>query len=485
MRETIDFFSDLNTLILATAILGMLAWAAWAYISDRRHPTSALRRSFPLLARGRYSLEHMGVFLRQYMFQGDRAELPFNREQRKWCYRASDNDTRTIPFGSTHDPTTLGSFTFKPSLYPTLEEDSVLPVPKTIGDNTQHPYTVRKLIHISGMSYGSLSKPAVEALAQGAKMAGCWLNTGEGGITPYHLDSGADVVVQIGTGHYSMRREDGGIDFDKLIEIASHPNVKMFELKISQGAKPGKGGVLPGNKITDEIANLRGIPPGKDSYSPNRHIEAGSAESLLDLVAKIRRESGKPCGIKLCVGNEKELDDLLSKVKKDCGPDFITVDGAEGGTGAAPASLMDYVGLLLFDALPTVDKLLRKYGLREKVEIIASGKLVTPDRVAAALAHGADFCVSARGFMFALGCIQALHCNDNTCPTGITTHDPKLTKNLIVDYRAERVANYVKNLEWEVGVIAHSCGVQHPRELTTDHLYGGVYYGTEFNVSTS
>jgi len=470
MREIISFFSDFNTLILATGIMGMVIWAVYAYIQDKNHPTSALRRSFPLLARGRYFLEHAGVFLRQYMFAGDRTELPFNREQRRWVYRASDNEKRTVPFGSTHDLSDPNSFNFLPSLYPTLDEDSVQPTTLVIGEHTPNPYKTNHIFHISGMSFGSLSAPAVQALGIGAKESGCWMNTGEGGISPYHIESGADLVVQIGTAHYSMRNEDGTLDFDKLKSIAQIESVKMFELKLSQGAKPGKGGILPAKKITKEIAEIRGIPVGVDSISPNRHMEAPNDEGLLELIAKIRNVTNKPCGIKMCLGNIEEFETLVSKIDVKNGPDFITIDGGEGGTGASPASLIDYVGMPLFKALPLVHDVLKQAKLRDSIEIIASGKLITPEKVAGALAYGADFVVSARGFMMSLGCIQALHCNDNTCPTGITTQDEDLQKNLIVPYRAERVKNYINNMEYEVGVIAHSCGCKYPRDLNLGHI---------------
>jgi glutamate synthase domain-containing protein 2 len=320
------------------------------------------------------------------------------------------------------------------------------------------------------MSFGSLSAPAVQALGIGAKESGCWMNTGEGGISPYHIESGADLVVQIGTAHYSMRNEDGTLDFDKLKSIAQIESVKMFELKLSQGAKPGKGGILPAKKITKEIAEIRGIPVGVDSISPNRHMEAPNDEGLLELIAKIRNVTNKPCGIKMCLGNIEEFETLVSKIDVKNGPDFITIDGGEGGTGASPASLIDYVGMPLFKALPLVHDALKQAKLRDSIEIIASGKLITPEKVAGALAYGADFVVSARGFMMSLGCIQALHCNDNTCPTGITTQDEDLQKNLIVPYRAERVKNYINNMEYEVGVIAHSCGCKHPRDLNLGHI---------------
>ena len=470
MLNFLEIISNITTAIIGTVMLILAVWAIIAYFNDKRHPQSALRRSFPLLARGRYNLEHAGVFLRQYLFAMDREELPFNREQRRWAYRAADNENRTIPFGSTHDLNKEGEVVFKPSLYPTLTEDSVLPEKRIIGEDTPNPYIASHIFNISGMSFGSLSKSAVIALGKGAKMSGCWLNTGEGGITPYHLDSGADIVMQIGTAYYSVRTPEGGLDWNKLKEIAAHPNIKMFELKLSQGAKPGKGGILPAKKITEEISKLRGIPINEDSVSPNRHIGIETPQQLLDFIGKIKTETKKPCGIKLCLGNVQEFEELVSLMKNGPAPDFITIDGGEGGTGASPASLIDFVGLPLFESLPIVHQTLINNGLREQIEIIASGKLITPDKVATALAYGADFCVSARGFIFALGCIQALHCNDNTCPTGITTQNKRLEKGLKIDYRAIRVKQYAENLEYEVGAIAHSCGCPHSRALKPEHL---------------
>ncbi|HEB55694.1 MAG TPA: FMN-binding glutamate synthase family protein, partial [Gammaproteobacteria bacterium] len=253
---------------------------------------------------------------------------------------------------------------------------------------------------------------------------------------------------------------------------AAHPQVRMFEIKLSQGAKPGKGGMLPAAKVTQEIAQIRGIPAFKDSISPNRHPDISSVEDLVDMIQHVRRVTGKPVGFKLVLGGCGHLDKLFQLIVKrglDHAPDFITVDGAEGGTGAAPMPLMDNVGLPLHESLPLLVDKLNEYGLRERIRVIASGKLVTPGSVAWALCVGADFITSARGFLFALGCIQAMQCNRNTCPTGITTHNPRLQKGLNPEDKAERVKNYVHNLVHEVGLIAHSCGVSEPRELRRQH----------------
>jgi glutamate synthase domain-containing protein 2 len=322
------------------------------------------------------------------------------------------------------------------------------------------------------MSYGAISKNAVLALSYGAKMGGCWLNTGEGGVSDYHLESGCDIIAQIGTAKYGFRDLKGDFSDARLKELAALPQIKMFELKLSQGAKPGKGGILPAIKVTPEIAKIRGIPPREDSISPNRHPEIGNSAQLLDFMNHMRDISEKPVGFKVVLGSYEWLDDLFGLIVKrglDCAPDFITLDGAEGGTGAAPAVLMDYMGLPINESLPVLIDKLKEYGLRDRIKVIASGKMITAGAVTRALCIGADFVNSARGFMFALGCIQALRCHDNTCPTGITTHNPKRVDGLDVKSKALNVANYVRRVNYEVGVISHSCGVREPRELTRRH----------------
>jgi len=464
----LEVLSALFVLVLGGGVLAVIAM----YILDITQTKQAIRRNYPVIGRFRYFFEHMGTFFRQYFFAMDREELPFNRAERSWVYRAAKNVDSTVPFGSTRDLRPAGTVFFVNCAFPTLGEDAAPPKELTIGPFCKHPYTTNSILNISGMSYGALSRPAVLALSRGARKAGCWMNTGEGGLSPYHLEGGADLVVQIGTAKYGVRDEHGRLSDDRLREVASHEQVRMFEIKLSQGAKPGKGGILPAAKVTEEIAHIRGIPVHTDSISPNRHPEINSVGDILDMVAQIRGVTGKPVGFKTVIGSLDWLDDLFREVHRrgiESAPDFITIDGAEGGTGAAPMSLIDNMGMPLNEALPlTVNKLL-EYNLRDRVKVIASGKLITPDRVAWALCMGADFVVSARGFMFALGCIQALQCNKDTCPTGITTHDRRLQRGLDPEDKAVRVANYVHNLVHEVGVIAHACGVSSPRELRRWH----------------
>jgi len=343
----------------------------------------------------------------------------------------------------------------------------------TIGGDTRTPFVAKSFFNISGMSYGAISKPAVQALSKGAKEAGIWMNTGEGGLSPFHLEGGCDVVFQIGTAKFGVRDTDGKLSDDKLREVAAHENVRMFELKLAQGAKPGKGGILPGEKVTEEIAKIRGLNVGQDGISPNRHAEVNSWDELLDLIGHIREVTGKPVGIKTVVGAENAVQDLFDTIVKrgvEAAPDFITIDGGEGGTGAAPMPLIDLVGMSVREALPLVANIRDKAGLSCRVRMIASGKLVNPGDIAWALAAGADFVTSARGFMFSLGCIQALKCNKNTCPTGIKTHDPRFQKGLVVSEKYKRVARYATDIIHEVEVIAHSVGVNEPRLLRRRHV---------------
>jgi glutamate synthase domain-containing protein 2 len=444
------------------------------YIIDKTQTKQTIRRNYPVVGRFRYLFEHLGEFFRQYFFAMDREELPFNRAERSWVYRAAKSVDTTIAFGSTRPLVHAGDPIFMNCPFPTLDQDALEPQPVTLGaESARLPYTTSALVNISGMSYGSISKPAILALSRGAKAAGIWMNTGEGGLSPYHLEGGCDIVFQIGTAKYGVRDRAGNLSDEKLKAIAQHDQVKMFEIKMSQGAKPGKGGMLPGIKITEEISSIRGIPVHQDSISPNGHTDIKSVDDLLDMIEHIREITGKPTGFKMVVGSLDFFRDLCRK-SHDRGikfaPDFITLDSADGGTGAAPQPLMDYVGMDIKESLPQVVDILTMFGLRDRIKIIASGKLLTPGHAAWALSAGADFIVTARGFMFALGCIQALQCNKNTCPTGITTHDEDLQRGLVPEDKAVRVMNYAKKITYGIGLIAHSCGVKQPRSLNRSHV---------------
>ena len=443
------------------------------YFVDRFQTEHAIRHNYPVIARFRYLFEYLGTFLRQYMFAADQDERPFNRAQRTWVYRAAKNLSTTEAFGSTRNINFPGKILFTNCAFPVLEKNSASSPPLVIGPNSKNPFKAQSFFNISGMSYGALSKPAVLALSTGAKSAGCWMNTGEGGISPYHLEGGADLVAQIGTAKYGYRDKNGNLSNEKLREAAALEQVKMFELKISQGAKPGKGGILPGAKVTEEISEIRGIPLGESSISPNRHADIGDNEDLLEMIARLKEVTGKPVGFKFVMGSPEWLESLCMLIQTkgiESAPDFITIDGAEGGTGSAPVGLMDDVGLSLNESLPYVVDIVTKYGLRDHIRIVASGKLTNPTKVAWALSVGADFITSARGFMFSLGCIQAMHCHKDTCPTGITTHNERLHSGLAAEKKAIRVFNYHHNLIKEVELIAHSCGVAEPRGFTREHV---------------
>ena len=458
------FWLVIGTAALVLVIIGIV---------DRLQTRDAIRRNYPVIGRARGLFSTLGEFFRQYFFAMDREELPFNRAQREWVNHASDGSDNTIAFGSTRNTSVVGTPIFVNAAFPPLDSQFAAAEPMVIGADAPMPFMAPSFFNLSGMSYGAISKPAVLALSRGCAAAGVWMNTGEGGLSPMHLEGGCDVVFQIGTAKYGVRTPEGVLSEDRLREVAAHPEVRMFEIKLAQGAKPGKGGILPAAKITPEIAEIRGIHAGSDSVSPNRHVEAEDTDGLLDMIERIRDITGKPVGIKTVAGGSQPFEELFGTICRRgaaSAPDFITLDGGEGGTGASPMPLMDLVGMSIREALPMVSDLRDRYGLKDRIRLVASGKLVNPGDVAWALAAGADFVTSARGFMFALGCIQALKCNKNTCPTGITTHDPRFQKGLVVAEKDRRVAAYAKRITSEVEVIAHSVGVTEPRRLRRRHV---------------
>ncbi len=375
------------------------------FIVDVTQTTHTVRRNFPVIGRFRYIFEHMGEFFRQYFFAQDREEMPFNRAQRSWVYQAAKGDDSTVAFGSTLSLARPGTAIFVNCPYPTLESDAAETEPMLIGPYAKKPYNAKSIVNVSAMSFGALSKPAVLALSNGSREAGNWMNTGEGGISPWHLEGGADLIFQIGTAKYGARDHDGNLSDEKLRAAGEIEQVKMIELKLSQGAKPGKGGILPAEKVTQEIADIRGIKAGEASISPNRHPEINSAGDLLDTLNRIRDVSGLPVGFKAVIGAYGWLDELFEEINRrgiESAPDFITIDSGDGGTGAAPMSLIDHVGLPIKESLPLVIDMLCKHGLRDRIRVIASGKLINPSEAAAALCIGADFINTAPGVMLAL-----------------------------------------------------------------------------------
>jgi glutamate synthase domain-containing protein 2 len=450
----------------------LLAFALFWLVRDIVQKKHAVLRNYPLIGRLRYLLERQGEFLRQYLFAGDRDEMPFNRATRSWVYRSAKGLGGNIGFGSTNDLNEPGNFIFVNAAFPTLEEEQRPTPPRMIGEGyCNHPFEAKSIVNISAMSFGAISAPAVRALAHGAARAGCWINTGEGGLAPYHEEHEPDIIMQIGSANYGVRDARGAFSKERALALAD--KVKAFEIKLSQGAKPGKGGVLPGIKVTAEIAGVRGIPPGLASLSPNRHADIANVDQLLDRIILLRDLTGRPVGVKIAIGGWQFINDLCERVNArglEYAPDFLTIDGGEGGSGAAPQVLADHMSLPIMEALPRVVDALIESGLRGRVRLIAAGKLVTPAKAAWALCCGADFVNTARGFMFALGCIQAMRCHTNTCPTGITTHNKRLQRGLVVEEKYLRVANYAQMMNSEIEMIAHACGLTHARELTREHV---------------
>ncbi len=451
--------------------LGVLALLIGLALWDIVQPQHAIRRNFPLIGRIRYLFEPLGAPLRQYIVTSNTEERPFDRITRSWVYQSSKDVNNTIGFGSERDKGEVGAFGLLPSMYPYVpKSDEDIQCDIVLGPDRAQPYAVPSWINISAMSFGSISARAVEALSIGAKQAGCFLNTGEGGVSEYHLRGGCDLVYQLGTGKFGSRGEDDQFDPDRFRRVCERDEVKAIELKLSQGAKPGKGGMLPAIKVTEEIAQARGIPIGKDCMSPSCHPEAKDASSLLEYVRRLQDLAGKPVGIKLCLGWEGEIEELVARMAElDICPDWITIDGAGGGTGSAPPSFADYMGIPLYEAIPVVEDALLRFGLRQRVPIIGSGKLVMGAPAAIAFALGADLVNTARGFMFSLGCIQALQCHENTCPTGVATQSAWLQRGLVPTAKGERAATYHKNLMKDLLAVTHAVGVPTPNLLRRYH----------------
>ena len=439
-------------------------------VLDVAQKKQAIRRNFPLLGHGRYLLESIRPEINQYFIESNWDGMPFNRERRSVVYQRAKGQVDTIPFGTQLDVYAMDYEWINHSLVPKAvlhEEPRIL-----IGErNCKQPYAA-SVYNISAMSYGSLSKNAVLALNGGAKMGGFYHNTGEGGLSPYHLEPGGDIVWQIGTGYFSARDKEGRFSAEEFQKRATLPQVKMIEVKLSQGAKPGHGGILPAKKVSAEIAEIRGVEMGRDVLSPPGHTAFSTPKGLLEFIARLRELSGgKPVGFKLCLGKHREFMAIVkAMITTGITPDFITVDGAEGGTGAAPLEFSNYVGTPLNDALNFVHNCLVGAGLRDRIRLICSGKVTTGFAIASKLALGADLCNSARGMMFALGCIQALRCNSNTCPTGVATQDPELVSGLDVTDKRVRVRNFHKATVHSFLEVIAAAGIAHPSEIRPWHI---------------
>ncbi|MFY0606260.1 MAG: FMN-binding glutamate synthase family protein [Cyclobacteriaceae bacterium] len=442
-------------------------------LNNRFQKSHAILRNFPLLGYFRYMFEAISPEIQQYFIERSTDGRPYSRNHRALVYRRAKNVNDTHPFGTQLDIMHNDYEAIRHSIYAT-EPAKEFPRVTFGSSKCRQPYSA-SILNISAMSFGALSKNAILALSKGAKKGDFYHNTGEGAISSYHLEGGADLVWQIGTGYFGCRTMDGDFDPEAFKAKSSLPQVKMIELKVSQGAKPGHGGVLPGIKNTEEIAEIRGIKPHTTILSPPGHRHIKKPEDLVLFLQQLRELSGgKPVGFKLCIGRTEEFIELVQKMKElGTWPDFVTVDGAEGGTGAAPLEFADSVGLPLEPALIFVDATLRKYGLRDEIKVIASGKVLTAFSILRMKALGADICNSARAFMFSLGCIQALRCNSNDCPTGVATQNDMLQKGLAVTDKSERVFNFHHNTIHAVLELLGACGLSHSEEITIDMFVKG------------
>jgi glutamate synthase domain-containing protein 2 len=441
-------------------------------IYDMVQPKHSIVRNYPVLGRLRYFMEAMRPKVYQYFVESDTNGTPYNRLNRSLIYQRAKKDRDTIPFGTQLDVYENGYEWLSHSIA-AISHHELNPHPRVLVGSSQctKPYS-SSIYNISAMSFGSLSQNAVLALNGGAKLGNFAHNTGEGGISDYHMNPGGDLIWQIGTGYFGCRNDDGTFNFDAYAERAQREQVKMVEIKVSQGAKPGHGGMLPASKVTPEVARIRLVPEGKDILSPPSHSAFSNPIELMQFIQKLRELSGgKPVGFKLCIGRRSEFYAICKAiVKTGIYPDFITVDGGEGGTGAAPQEFSNSVGMPLRDAVAFVYDTLCGFDLKKEIKIVASGKVATGFDLVKNIALGADMCNTARGMMFALGCIQALECNSNTCPTGVATQDPSLTKGLVVDDKKVRVKNF-HNLTVSSAVdLLGAAGLREPAQLTRAYV---------------
>jgi glutamate synthase domain-containing protein 2 len=449
----------------------------WLGVADMIQEKQSIRRNFPLLGRLRYVLEDMRPKIQQYFVESDTDGTPINRNERSMVYQRAKRQVDTTPFGTQLNVYAEGYEWMTHSINP-KDFNKLDHHPRVVvgGKDCTQPY-LASILNISAMSFGSLSKNAVLALNGGAKKGGFAHNTGEGGLSPYHLEPGGDVIWQIGTGYFGARDKAGNFNDDAFKANAIRPNVKMIEIKLSQGAKPGHGGILPAKKNTPEIAAIRLVEPGTTVFSPPFHSAFSTPVELIRFVERLRKLSGgKPVGFKLCIGRKSEfLSICKAMIQLDSYPDFISIDGGEGGTGAAPPEFSNSVGMPLLDALAFVDNSLRGFGIREKLKINCSGKILSGFHIMRALSLGADFCSSARGMMLALGCIQALECNKNTCPTGVATQDAYFMKGLVVGDKTDRVYSFQKNTLESFVELMGSAGLEHPDMINRTHVYRRVF----------
>ena len=461
----------------ATLFLLIILPLVYMGIVDMVQKKQSIRRNFPLFGRLRYVFEDLRPKIQQYFVESDTDGAPINRNDRSVIYQRAKKQIDTTPFGTQLNVYAEGYEWMSHSIVP-LDFHKVEHHPRVVIGNKdcKQPYNA-SILNISAMSFGSLSSHAVEALNAGAKIGGFAHNTGEGGLSPYHLKQGGDIIWQIGTGYFGARDDEGRFSAEIFRANATKPEVKMVEIKLSQGAKPGHGGILPAKKNTPEVAAIRHVKAGTTVFSPPFHSAFSTPKEMIRFIQNIRELSGgKPTGFKICIGRKSEFISICkAMIELDIYPDFISVDGGEGGTGAAPPEFSNFVGMPLLDGLAFVDNMLKGFGIRQHIKVGASGKILTGFQILRAVALGADMCYSARAMMMAVGCIQALECNRNTCPAGVATQDPDLVKGLDVDDKKVRVANFHKNtIESFVELMAAS-GIDSPTKLNRHQISRRVF----------
>ena len=471
------------TLCAIGLLLSLLAWVGGGYVlpvlvfaylvgtgfHDLWQTKRAVLRNYPVIGHMRFLLEFIRPEIRQYFIESDNEATPFSRAQRSLVYQRAKGDSDKRPFGTQLDTHATGHEWMTHSVAPTTLASHDFRI--TIGPHTAQPYSA-SVFNISAMSFGALSANAISALNAGAKRGGFAHDTGEGSISAHHRKHGGDLIWEVASGYFGCRNDDGTFNADKFKTNARDPQVKMIEIKLSQGAKPGHGGVLPGPKVTPEIAEARGVPVGVDCVSPASHSAFGTPTELMHFVARLRELSGgKPTGFKLCIGHPWEWFAIVkAMLQTGITPDFIVVDGTEGGTGAAPLEFIDHVGSPLQEGVILVHNSLRGAGLRSQIMIGCAGKVVSAFDIARLMALGANWCNSARGFMFAIGCIQAQTCHTGHCPTGVTTQDPLRQQALVVGDKAERVYHFHQNTLHALKELVQAAGVQHPNEINAHHI---------------
>ena len=472
--------TSLGTLVLvipalpapwALAVFGVAAVLSALGLHDLAQPAHSVRRNYPIVGRLRWVFEGIRPGIRQYLFEDENEQTPFSRSQRSLVYARAKDEVSDRPFGTLLDVYQNGYEFIAHSTRPVPAADPASFRISIGGEACLQPYSA-SIFNISAMSFGALSANAIRALNKGAKLGGFAHDTGEGSISPYHREHGGDLIWEIGSGYFGCRDDQGRFDPDRFAAQAADPQVRMIELKISQGAKPGKGGILPGEKVTPEIAATRGVPVGRDCISPAGHSAFSTPLELVRFIARLRELSGgKPVGFKLCVGQPWEFMGIV-KAMLETGilPDYIVVDGAEGGTGAAPLEFSDHLGMPLREGLLFVHNTLVGAGLRDQIKVGAAGKIVSAFDIATILALGADWANAGRGFMFAIGCIQSLSCHTNECPTGVATQDPMRQRALVVSDKAERVHNFHRNTLQALSDMIAAAGLDHPSQLGPHHL---------------